>query len=55
MRNLETIFIEQGYIENDLQVVVIVRANIGICAVWFKKSVSLLPNTNCMRFNAGKV
>jgi hypothetical protein len=55
VRDFEPVFIEQGDVENFLQFIIAVVANVGVCSLGLQKTITLFPNTYRMGFNAGKI
>ena len=54
VRDFVTQIVEQTHIEKDFEVLVGINTNIGIASLRAEYPIALLPNTDRMRFDAGK-
>lgn len=55
MGNFVAVFIQQGDIQNLLQLIVRVVADIGFGTLWVQERIALFPDTDGMGFNAGEI
>ena len=53
--NLVTVVVEQCDVQQFLQTLQTVGANVGVCSFWAEQVVSLFPNPNGMRLDSRKV
>jgi hypothetical protein len=55
MGYFEPIFIEQGYVEDLLELIIVVVTDVGISSLGSQEIITLFPDTDGMGFDARKV
>ncbi len=55
MGDLKPVFIKKGNIQQGLQLIIGIVADVGLRTLWLQKTITLLPNTYRMGLNAGQI
>lgn len=55
VRNLKAVFVEQGDVEDLLQLIIVVIPDVSVCPLWSQECIALFPNSDGMGLDTGKV